>query len=270
MMGRLKRAFSLFNFIGIWEYEDYQPKITLGRFTRPTGRAGKNTIWFKYYNYCLALGVLLYDLNMAKMAHGIMDQSLAVEWIRRQFPAAVVTPAEYCAPFDVVVNGRRIEIKSANFSSNRGAWSFNIHRHGKLDESQVDYYLFRLNLVDRPPEHMLFPAPIGLYVAYIYATNLDRCRAASCTDLIRTWDCDPRLPEWQRQRRNPPQELTDEQVNELVTRLKILKGSGTWKKLALEMKWPAQTLRQITSSPPFSRPGNLWLERVEAAELHAR
>lgn len=49
----------------------------------------------------------------------------------------------YRSPFDLLVNGWRVEVKIADINK-KGTWQVNIHRHGKLAEKDVDYYIFCL------------------------------------------------------------------------------------------------------------------------------
>lgn len=85
--------------------------------------------------------------------------------------------ASYYAPFDLYTSrGTRIEVKYAPFSvrpkpmalnGEQAAWWFNIHRHGKLDCSAVDFYILRC---DGSPEletvglnaafHVIIKSPI--------------------------------------------------------------------------------------------------------------
>ena len=44
---------------------------------------------------------------------------------------------------ELIVNGARVAVKIASPSSKR-VWGVNIHRHGKLNESGIDCYLFAL------------------------------------------------------------------------------------------------------------------------------
>lgn len=54
----------------------------------------------------------------------------------------VVRKAPAHAPFDLLIRQLRIEVKCAAYNGRR--WKFNIHRHNKLNEKQVDYYILRL------------------------------------------------------------------------------------------------------------------------------
>jgi len=70
----------------------------------------------------------------------------------------------YNSSFDVLVGGVfRIEIKTARCCINKGVprWRFNIHRHGKMTEEEVDFYILRLENVPyhKSALHLLVPSP---------------------------------------------------------------------------------------------------------------
>lgn len=56
-----------------------------------------------------------------------------------------VTHMAYLSPYDLVIDGWRVEVKGAQMRMARGApiWTFNLHRHGKLAEN-CDFYVFCL------------------------------------------------------------------------------------------------------------------------------
>lgn len=77
-----------------------------------------------------------------------------------------VQTALYKDKYDLLLNGRiRIEVKTGKPRWVKGVptWCFNIHRHGVLDESAVDFYVLRLEGVPyfRNAIHLLRKAPIG-------------------------------------------------------------------------------------------------------------
>lgn len=88
-----------------------------------------------------------------------------IRWLKARGFEVVATKG----PFDCVINGKRVEIKCADLGSyiqpgNYSAhWSFNIHRHNKVDESQVDVYVFRLDGVPgfKSAIHLIIPAPLN-------------------------------------------------------------------------------------------------------------
>ena len=74
----------------------------------------------------------------------------------------------YTSPYDCVIDGHRTEIKCAAprpKPHRDGAliWTFNIHRHGVLNEKETDLYILRLEGVpySKAAIHMLFKAPLG-------------------------------------------------------------------------------------------------------------
>lgn len=51
------------------------------------------------------------------------------------------------SPFDVLTaGGLRCEVKAASFKRNRKAWVVSIQRNGRLDESEVDFYVLALSI----------------------------------------------------------------------------------------------------------------------------
>lgn len=74
-----------------------------------------------------------------------------------------VRNTKHQAPFDILCNGKRVEVKVARCHS-RLQWRVNIHRHGKLSEENVDAYIFVLDfrhLDKKKPLLLLRKAPIG-------------------------------------------------------------------------------------------------------------
>lgn len=69
-------------------------------------------------------------------------------WLRSKGFSSLKTA--YNCPFDLLVNGKRVEVKESRAQTvieggrQRIIWKINIHRHNKLDETQVDIYIFRL------------------------------------------------------------------------------------------------------------------------------
>jgi hypothetical protein len=70
----------------------------------------------------------------------------------------------YVSPCDFIIDGRHVELKSAE-PSKKLRWFFNIHRHGKIDEIGVDWYILRFEGIPGVSYalHALVKAPIGLY-----------------------------------------------------------------------------------------------------------
>lgn len=83
-----------------------------------------------------------------------------------------VEKMSYRFPYDLLVNGKRVEVKEAKFS--KQCWTFNIHRHAKLDESHVDVYILRLKNVPgfKASIHLIIPAPLKTKVIRISMRSL--------------------------------------------------------------------------------------------------
>lgn len=82
----------------------------------------------------------------------------------------------YNAPFDLLVGGWRIEVKAARLRKVKNGqflWTFNIHRHGDLDEN-CDAYIFRLEGVPHQSNaiYMFFRAPLRVKVFSISMRSL--------------------------------------------------------------------------------------------------
>ena len=83
-------------------------------------------------------------------------------------------------PFDLLVDGKRIEVKAsirlAGKNHCTGTWLFNLHRHNKLDESGVDYYILALSELPgmKQSMYLLVPAPIGKKLIVISIFSLIR------------------------------------------------------------------------------------------------
>lgn len=111
---------------------------------------------------------------------GLSDQLRVSAWLRSHGLIATAVKS-YLAKWDLECKGKRIEVKSggalqivSSSGSFQTRWQFNIHRHGVLDESQVDVYILRLEDV---PEftsaiHLIVPAPIGREVVKISLRSL--------------------------------------------------------------------------------------------------
>ena len=92
----------------------------------------------------------------------------------------VAKKASYSSPFDILVNGKvRLEIKTGtprgtgNFGLRKG-WVFNIHRHGRVKESDVDVYILRLNNVPgfKYAIHLIIRAPLKVPTLVITLRSL--------------------------------------------------------------------------------------------------
>lgn len=69
-------------------------------------------------------------------------------------------------PFDLLVDGLRVEVKTARPSQHSKygpIWSFNIHRHGKIKEGLVDLYILVFEKVPYciNPIYAAFKSPLS-------------------------------------------------------------------------------------------------------------
>ena len=121
-------------------------------------------------------------------------QSKVYFWLYNNLP---VKRAGYCAPYDFYTpNGTHIEAKWSPFSvvnelvgGPQKAWKFSIQRHGELNESVVDFYVFRLDVTSelKPigisrPIYLVVRSPIGTHTITITAKDLLTGRWAHCVD----------------------------------------------------------------------------------------
>ena len=88
-------------------------------------------------------------------------------------------PTHYNAPYDLLTsNGLRIEVKASGYEREMRRWSFNIHRHGVLDEGEVDFYILRCEsgfateFLGTSAFHLVVPAPLGMPTLRISIRNL--------------------------------------------------------------------------------------------------
>ena len=103
-----------------------------------------------------------------------------------------VHSAPYRSPFDFLVDdGLRIELKSARMQLRVGKppyWFFNIHRHGKLNESTTDWYVLRLEGIPFHANaiHLAVRSPIGHPTVLLSIRSLIRgCAAQGIADFER-------------------------------------------------------------------------------------
>lgn len=78
--------------------------------------------------------------------------------------------------YDMMINNAyRAEIKTArSHDPYNPVWAINFHRHGKLDESNVDLYIIRLDGVSFMTAgiYLLFRAPVGIKTLRLTARSL--------------------------------------------------------------------------------------------------
>jgi len=93
----------------------------------------------------------------------------------------------WASPFDLLVDGYRVEVKCAKPQVRRGSgipqWQFNIHRHGILSE-HADFYILRLEKVPftKAAIHMLLRAPLGRLTVIISFRSLLNGQAIHVAD----------------------------------------------------------------------------------------
>lgn len=71
---------------------------------------------------------------------------------------------------DLIVNGFRVEVKCSNPAPTNGdpwkpVWFVNFHRHMKMSEDHVDYYIIRLvpaAFMEKRSFHLLFKSPVSV------------------------------------------------------------------------------------------------------------
>ena len=113
---------------------------------------------------------------MSNTIFGKKAEIAICKWLRQvhKIPSQVVT--QYKAPFDILANGYRVECKVSSYNKlpYGWGWSFNIHRHGILNESQTDFYVLKLCNVPGfiYAIHLVVPAPIGIPVVIISLRSL--------------------------------------------------------------------------------------------------
>lgn len=129
---------------------------------------------------------------MTPQKHGTEVQQEISYWVACRisrlygFRVPVETVLPYNYKFDSLINRKRIEIKCGKIQS-YGIWKFNIHRHGKLDESSVDFYVIRLEdvpFVRHNWIHMVIPAPIGVSTLAIGMADLIEGKYARYIDAV--------------------------------------------------------------------------------------
>lgn len=100
----------------------------------------------------------------------------------------VVQVRKHKSPYDLLVDGMRIEIKCSDVRVIRDVptWWFNIHRHGVLNE-QCDFYIFRLENVpfSKYAIHLLYKAPLSTPVASVSFRSLLSRDAIAVVDFYR-------------------------------------------------------------------------------------
>jgi hypothetical protein len=107
-----------------------------------------------------------------KKTTGRIGEEIAATWlIRNGFtPRLRNQPG---IPFDILCEGRRLEVK-ASLPRGNGYWGFNIHRHGKLDESKCDgYILVFFGLADGLAKAFVVASPVGRKVLTVHRAHVN-------------------------------------------------------------------------------------------------
>ncbi len=94
--------------------------------------------------------------------HSRTSEDRILVWLRMSLKSGAVCRMNRSSPFDAVCCGKRVEFKAGTLR-NDGTWLFNIHRHGVVNESQVDVYVLRLEDVPgfKYAVHLIVPAPLN-------------------------------------------------------------------------------------------------------------
>lgn len=97
---------------------------------------------------------------MTNTDKGMAGERQAAAWLRLKGLPVSYRPKR--SKYDMEVNGWRVEVKCAPLNTDKRGWFFNIHRHGSLDERQVDFYVFVLQDVPLVAAniYLVVPSPL--------------------------------------------------------------------------------------------------------------
>jgi hypothetical protein len=101
-----------------------------------------------------------------RITNGRAGQFKVERWLRKIGKLRTRMAPWHC-PYDLLVETdtrgvfNRVEVKSSDFC--QGRWFFNIHRHNKMTENHVDFYVLRLDKFPyrRKAMHLVIKSPIG-------------------------------------------------------------------------------------------------------------
>ena len=117
---------------------------------------------------------------MTRTKLGKSGETDVAQKLRDVFQASVIQ-MPYNSPFDLLVNGIRVEVKRCT-PSRRMRWEVNIHRHGKVNEGSVDVYIFCLDKIPgngKMPVYLLLKAPLGTpRIAFSFSSLVRKYRDA--------------------------------------------------------------------------------------------
>ena len=113
---------------------------------------------------------------MTTTATGHYAERVTKRWLSYKLHTSVIGMGYNC-PWDCWVNGHRVEIKTANVRKDKHGnrtWEFSIHRHNRLNETAVDFYVLRLNDVAefKACIYLVVPAPIKRKTVHISLRSL--------------------------------------------------------------------------------------------------
>lgn len=104
------------------------------------------------------------------------------------FYGRTVAVQRHKSPFDLLVDGLRVEVKCSEMQmrDELPVWHFNIHRHGVVSEA-TDFYIFRLEHVpfSKKPIHLLYRAPLNTHMACVSFRTLLNKDSAAASDFYR-------------------------------------------------------------------------------------
>jgi hypothetical protein len=120
---------------------------------------------------------------LTRTAIGLRGERLVYQLLAHVY-GRKVKRMPYMSPFDLLVDGARVEVKTATLK--RQQWLFNLHRHGKLSES-TDWYILRLEGVplSKAAIHLLLRAPAGKTTIAVTLRSLLNGQSAWADDFKR-------------------------------------------------------------------------------------
>lgn len=82
------------------------------------------------------------------------------QWLRNYLPE--ISRAKYRGACDMAYRDKQIEVKVAKLRTDH-TWQFSLQRHNVLSETDVDFYILRLEDVPfaKAAIHLVVPAPLG-------------------------------------------------------------------------------------------------------------
>lgn len=93
------------------------------------------------------------------VAESLHAEKLVAAQIRLHTDLKSKLVGDYNAAYDLVAGNVRIEVKAAPLKNKK--WRFNIHRHGVVDERDVDVYVLVLEGLMKYRLYCVIPAPLN-------------------------------------------------------------------------------------------------------------